>query len=118
MTRRHVRVLIIGSGCAGLGAAIRLAQQGRHDYLVIDRGSDVGGVWRDNTYPGAACDVPSHMYSLSFAQNPSWSRTYSPQPEIHRYLQKVARDEDLLRHIEFNTELVEARFQDDRWIVE
>src|ERR1700749_4581374 len=85
-TPRHVRTLILGSGLAGLGAAIRLAQDGRDDYLVIERGSEVGGTWRDNTYPGATCDVPSHLYSFSFELNPNWSRSFSPQPEIQQYL--------------------------------
>ena len=101
--RRHVSVLIIGSGFAGLGAAIRLAKAGRDDYLVVERGSEVGGTWRDNTYPGAACDVPSHLYSYSFELNPNWSRSFSPQAEIQQYLRDTARkygtlDHHLLRH--------------------
>src|SRR3954471_24829238 len=80
--RKHVSVLIVGSGFAGLGAAIRLMKEGRDDFLVIERGGEVGGTWRDNTYPGAACDVPSHLYSYSFALNPNWSRSFSPQDEI------------------------------------
>ena len=86
----NVHTLIIGSGFAGLGAAIRLIQEGREDFLVLERGKDVGGTWRDNTYPGAACDVPSHLYSYSFALNPDWSRSFSTQPEIQRYIQGVA----------------------------
>src|SRR5690349_17502306 len=88
--RRSVDVLIIGAGFAGLGAAIRLAQDGRDDYLVIDRGAEVGGTWRDNTYPGAACDVPSHLYSYSFELNPRWTRSFSPQSEIQDYLRRTA----------------------------
>src|SRR3954454_17601342 len=72
--RRHVSVLVIGGGFAGLGASIRLRKEGFDVFLVVDRGSDVGGTWRDNTYPGAACDVPSHLYSFSFELNPNWSR--------------------------------------------
>jgi len=87
---RHVHVLIVGSGFSGLGLAIRLSQQGVGDYLVLERGGDVGGTWRDNTYPGAACDVPSQLYSYSFALNPNWSRSFSRQPEIQRYIQGVA----------------------------
>jgi cation diffusion facilitator CzcD-associated flavoprotein CzcO len=111
-------VVIVGAGFSGLAMAAKLKRAGRENFVVIERGGDVGGVWRDNTYPGAACDVPSHVYSLSFAQNPGWSRTYSHQPEILAYLRRVARDEDLLGHIRFGTELVEARWEDDGWTVE
>ncbi|MGF6883343.1 cation diffusion facilitator CzcD-associated flavoprotein CzcO [Nocardia sp. GAS34] len=87
---RHVHILIVGSGFSGLGMAIRLSQQGVRDYVVLERGGDVGGTWRDNTYPGAACDVPSQLYSYSFALNPDWSRSFSRQPEIQQYIQGVA----------------------------
>ena len=75
---------------AGLGAAIRLRKDGRDDFRVIERGDAVGGTWRDNTYPGAACDVPSHLYSYSFELNPNWSRSFSPQAEIQEYLRATA----------------------------
>ncbi|MGL4304917.1 MAG: flavin-containing monooxygenase [Mycobacteriaceae bacterium] len=88
--KQHVSVLIIGSGFSGLGAAIKLSQQGETDFLVLERGSEVGGTWRDNSYPGAACDVPSHLYSYSFALNPNWSRSFSPQPEIQQYIRDTA----------------------------
>src|SRR5579875_3437383 len=120
MTRRHTRILIIGSGFAGLGAAIQLARRGDHDYLVLDRGSEVGGTWRDNTYPGAACDVPSHLYSYSFELNPNWSRSFSPQPEIQQYLRDTARKYGVLdRHV-FDTDVTEARWNvsAQRWDVE
>ncbi len=117
---RHVHILIVGSGFSGLGMAIRLSQQGRDDYLVIERGSDVGGTWRDNTYPGAACDVPSQLYSYSFALNPGWSRSFSKQPEIQRYIQDVAdryrvRDKHL-----FDCEMTGARWNEaeSRWEVQ
>ena len=92
----HTRVLVIGAGFGGLGLAIKLSEQGEQDFLVVERGSDVGGTWRDNTYPGAACDVPSQLYSFSFAPNPEWSRSFSPQPEIQAYLQRVARESGVL----------------------
>ena len=85
-----VRVAIVGSGFAGLGAAVRLKQEGIEDFVVIERAGDVGGTWRDNAYPGCACDVPSHLYSFSFAPNPGWRRSFSPQPEIHDYLRRCA----------------------------
>ena len=94
---RHVDTLIIGSGFAGLGAAIKLAQAGITDYVVLERGNDVGGTWRDNSYPGAACDVPSHLYSYSFALNPEWTRSFSTQPEIYKYIQSVANRHKVLR---------------------
>ena len=90
--QRAVDHLIIGAGFAGLCAAIKLQEDGERDFVVIERGSDVGGTWRDNTYPGAACDVPSQLYSFSFARNPDWSSSYSPQPEIQAYLKKVAAE--------------------------
>jgi cation diffusion facilitator CzcD-associated flavoprotein CzcO len=117
-----VDVVIVGAGFSGLAMGAKLKRAGRENFVIVERAGDVGGVWRDNTYPGAACDVPSHVYSLSFAHNPHWSRTYSHQPEIHRYLQRVARDEDLLRHIRFHTELIDAAWRDDeqggRWEID
>jgi cation diffusion facilitator CzcD-associated flavoprotein CzcO len=116
-TGRDVRVAIIGSGFGGLGTAIRLKRQGMHDFVVLERAGDVGGTWRDNTYPGCACDVQSHLYSFSFAPNPGWSRSFSPQPEIQAYLQRCARDGGVLPHIRFHHEVTEARWDDDaqRW---
>src|SRR6478735_3588740 len=109
-TPRHVAVLIVGSGFAGLGAAIRLERAGRRDFLVIERGSEVGGTWRDNTYPGAACDVPSHLYSLSFAPKPDWTRLFSPQQEIQEYLRRTAAQSGTLdRHL-FDCTLLAAHW--------
>jgi len=78
----HTRVLIVGTGFSGLGMAIRLSQKGDQDYVILEKADDVGGTWRDNRYPGCACDVPSRLYSFSFAQNPSWSREFAPAEEI------------------------------------
>src|ERR671939_294465 len=88
----RVGTAIIGSGFSGLGMAIRLKQAGDDDFVVLERAGDVGGTWHYNTYPGCACDVPSHLYSFSFAPNPDWSRTYSHQPEIRAYLERVVED--------------------------
>src|ERR1700704_6676680 len=85
-----VDVAIVGSGFAGLGAAVRLAQAGRNDFVVLEKGGSLGGTWRDNTYPGCACDVQSHLYSFSFAPNPNWTHAYSPAGEIHAYLRRCA----------------------------
>jgi cyclohexanone monooxygenase len=113
-------VLIVGSGFAGLGAAIRLSEEGRDDFLVVERGTEVGGTWRDNTYPGAACDVPSHLYSYSFALNPKWSRSFSPQQEIQDYLRGVADKYNVAEKHLFNTEVTLAKWEESRtrWLVD
>ena len=118
--RRHIETLVVGSGFAGLGAAIRLEQEGLADYLVLERGSEVGGTWRDNTYPGAACDVPSHLYSYSFELNPRWSRSFSPQPEIQAYLRRTAEKYGVLDKHRFGTEVTAARWDEHRrqWLVD
>ena len=82
--------------------AIRLKQEGIEDFTVLERGDDVGGTWHFNTYPGCACDVPSHLYSFSFAPNPGWSETYSRQPEIRDYLRRVADEYGVRPHVRFN----------------
>ncbi len=116
----HHRIVIIGSGFAGIGTAIRLLQEGERDFVVLERASDVGGVWRDNTYPGCACDVQSHLYELSFAPNPSWSRAYSPQAEIQDYLRGCATRFGVMPHVRFSREVTGARWEaaSARWIVE
>ena len=116
----HVRVLVVGTGFAGLGTAIRLRRQGQLDFAVLERGHDVGGTWRDNNYPGCSCDVPSHLYSFSFAPNSDWSRAFSPQAEIQAYLQRTAREHGVLPQMHFGTELLGARFDaaTDSWEVE
>ena len=111
--------LVIGAGFAGLGAAIKLAEAGEDDFLVIEKDGGIGGTWRANTYPGAACDVPSQLYSFSFAPNPSWSMSFSPQPEIEAYLRDVAATSGTLDRFAFETELTDARWDeaDQRWHV-
>ncbi len=103
-------VIIIGTGFAGLGMATRLKRESKQSFLVLERAATVGGTWRENTYPGAACDVPSHLYSFSFRPNPEWSRMFAPGPEILAYLKKMAEDEHLLEHIRFNTPMTEAHW--------
>ena len=116
----HAHVAIIGTGFAGLGAAIRLRQAGVHDLVLLERADDVGGTWRDNSYPGCACDVQSHLYAFSFAPNPGWSHRFSRQPEIWAYLRALAREHDLLRHVRFRHEVLGAEWDDAalRWRVE
>ncbi|MBB4904313.1 flavin-containing monooxygenase [Actinophytocola algeriensis] len=109
--------VVIGTGFSGLGMAIQLKKDGREDFVVLEKAADVGGTWRDNTYPGCACDIQSHMYSFSFEQNPRWSRSFSPQPEIWRYLRDVTDRYGLRRHIRFGVEVTSARWDPDehRW---
>lgn len=113
----HFHVVIAGTGFGGLGMAIRMKQAGMNDFVLLERAGEVGGVWRDNSYPGCACDVPSQLYSFSFAPNPNWTRAFSPQAEIHDYLKDCAHRFGLPPHIRFNHELREAKWQDDaqRW---
>ena len=105
-------VVIIGSGFSGLCMAIRLKHAGCHDFVVLEKADEIGGTWRENTYPGCACDVPSHLYSLSFEPNPSWSRTFSGQPEIQEYLRHCTDKYGIRPHIHFGAEVVNARFDE------
>ncbi|MBO0815599.1 MAG: DUF4873 domain-containing protein, partial [Actinobacteria bacterium] len=107
----HVRVAIIGAGLGGIGAGIRLRGAGVTDFVILERAGSVGGTWRDNTYPGCACDIPSHLYSFSFAPNPDWSHSFSRQPEIWRYLEDVAGRYGLRRHLVFGTEVIRADWE-------
>ncbi|MGP4004363.1 flavin-containing monooxygenase [Streptomyces sp. 8N706] len=111
--RRHVRVAVIGSGFGGLGAAVRLRRAGITDFTVLERAGAVGGTWRDNGYPGCACDVPSHLYSFSFAPNPAWPRAFSGQPHIRAYLEHVTDTFGLRPHIRFNSEVRALRWDND-----
>ncbi len=105
------RVAVLGAGAGGIAMGVRLGQAG-YDYTIFEKSHDVGGTWLDNTYPGAACDVPSHLYSYSFAPNPEWSQTYANQPEILAYLQKVATDFGVREHVRTGTQITEARWDD------
>ena len=105
-------VLIVGSGFAGLGMAIRLKQAGIDDFVVLEQAGDVGGTWRDNHYPGAACDVPSYLYSFSFEPNPRWSRSFGEQKEILAYLNHCADKYGLRSHLRFNTRVEGASFDE------
>lgn len=104
--------IIIGTGFAGIGMAIALQKAGVKDFVVLEKKHDVGGVWRDNSYPGAACDVPSHLYSFSFEPNPNWSRVFAPQSEIHGYLQRCAEKYGLGKYIRFGAEVASAEFDE------
>ncbi|WP_433269312.1 flavin-containing monooxygenase [Actinosynnema sp. CS-041913] len=110
---REVKVLVVGTGFSGLGMAIELKRTGERDFVVLEKAGDLGGTWRDNSYPGCACDVPSHMYSYSFELNPKWSRMFARQPEIWDYLKKVADKYRLRDHIRFDTKVSGARWDED-----
>lgn len=112
-------VLIVGSGFSGLGMAIRLCQSGIEDFKILERGASVGGTWRDNRYPGCACDVQSHLYSFSFEPNPDWTRMFPLQPELEAYLQRCTDKYGLLRHTEFGARVIEARYDEAAalWLV-
>ena len=113
------RIVIIGGGFSGIGMAIRLRQQGIDDFVILERAADHGGTWRDNSYPGCACDVQSSLYSFSFAPNPDWSRSYAPQAEIWAYLRRCATAYDIDRHFVFSQNVTGARWDDaaQRWTV-
>jgi cation diffusion facilitator CzcD-associated flavoprotein CzcO len=113
-------VAIVGSGFSGLGTAINLEREGKRSYVVLERGDEVGGTWHYNTYPGCGCDVPSHLYSFSFAPNPDWSQTYSLQPEIRDYLRRCADDFGVRPHVRTNHNVTAATWNEDEqaWDVE
>ncbi|HEY1439627.1 MAG TPA: NAD(P)-binding protein, partial [Mycobacterium sp.] len=110
------RVGVIGAGAGGIAMGIQLADGG-YDFTIFDRADGFGGTWRHNTFPGAACDVPSHLYSYSFAPNPRWSKTYANQPEILAYLEKVAAEHGLGPHLRARTAITTVRWSDTerRW---
>lgn len=112
-----VRVVVVGAGFGGLGVAHALREAGIEDVTVLERGDDVGGVWRDNTYPGAACDVPSPLYSWSWATNPTWGRRYSAQPEILDYIRDTAAADGLRDLVRTGTEVSALEYVDDAWRV-
>jgi cation diffusion facilitator CzcD-associated flavoprotein CzcO len=113
-------VAIVGAGFAGIGMAMQLARAGIRSFTLFERAARVGGTWRENTYPGAACDVPSHLYSFSFEQNPDWARTYAGQEEILRYLERCVATYGLGHHIRFGTDVLAARFDERgrRWTLD
>ena len=109
------RVVIVGGGMAGIMSAIRLTEAGFSDLVIYEKADRLGGTWRENTYPGVACDVPSHLYSYSFAPNADWSMVFSGGPEILAYLEDVARRFDVEKYMEFSTEVTRLEWRDGRW---
>lgn len=115
---RRTGVIIVGAGFSGIGLGAMLKRQRRDDFVVLERGDSVGGTWRDNTYPGLSCDVPSQVYSFSWAQNPNWSRVFAPGAEIQDYLVRVANDEGVTAHIRYGTEVQRMMWDEDQrlWV--
>jgi cation diffusion facilitator CzcD-associated flavoprotein CzcO len=113
-------VMIVGAGFGGVGAAIRLQQDGIHNIRVFEKAAGIGGTWWYNTYPGAACDIPSHLYCYSFEPNPNWSRKYSPQAEIRDYIEHCANKYGVRKHIQLNTTVQALRFDEQRklWLAD
>ena len=115
--KRAVKVAIIGAGMSGLCMAAKLQDAGIDTFTIFEQADEVGGTWRDNTYPGLTCDVPSRYYSYSFRPNPQWSRVMSAGPEIQAYFQQVATERNIRPHIRFGTEVISAVYRDGRWWV-
>jgi len=109
-------VVIIGAGFAGIGAGIRLKEEGYSNFVIFERAKEVGGTWRDNVYPGCGCDVPSFLYSFSFEQNPNWSRVFSKQPEILNYIKNCVDKYDLNEKIQFDTDIIFSEFDEAQGI--
>ncbi len=118
MERRDVSVAIIGAGMSGILTAIKLREAGIEDFTIYEKADRLGGTWRENTYPGIACDVPSHLYSYSFAPNPEWSHHFAPGAEIQAYFERVARQYEVDGLIRFNQEIVRCAFLGGRWQLE
>ena len=108
----HVPILIIGCGFGGMALAIELKNAGMNDFVILERADDIGGVWRDNTYPGAACDVVSRFYSFSYDQDYEWSTAFAPQSEIWDYALKVVDRHGIRPHVRFNTEVRDCTFDE------
>jgi cation diffusion facilitator CzcD-associated flavoprotein CzcO len=116
--KRPLRISVIGAGMSGILTAIRLREAGLDDFTVYEKAERLGGTWRENTYPGIACDVPSHLYSYSFAPNPGWSHRFSPGSEIQSYFEDVARRHGVLERIRFGDEVTRCAFRNGRWQLE
>jgi cation diffusion facilitator CzcD-associated flavoprotein CzcO len=115
---RALRIAIVGAGMAGILSAIKLREAGLDDFVVYEKAERLGGTWRENTYPGIACDVPSHLYSYSFEPNPDWSHRFSPGNEIEAYFEDVARRHGAMERIRFGEEVVRCEWRDGRWQLE
>lgn len=113
--QRDIRIIIIGAGMAGILTSIKLTEAGYHNHVIYEKSAELGGTWRDNTYPGIACDVPAHLYTYSFEPNPEWSQTFAPGPEIRDYFERVAKKYGVVDKIRFNEEIPYCAWEDGRW---
>lgn len=118
MTKREPRVVIVGAGVAGIATAVTLQRAGFHDFTILEKGADVGGVWHWNRYPGLTCDVPSQLYQFSFAPKPDWTTLFAPGGEIQRYLRDVVEQYGLDEHLRLKAEVVSAVFDGSAWRIE
>jgi len=116
--QRDLRIAILGAGMSGILSAIKLREAGFDDVVIYEKADRVGGTWRENTYPGVGCDVPSHLYSYSFAPNPDWSHRFSPGDEIQAYFERIANDEGVVARTRFGEEITRLAFEDGRWRIE
>ena len=112
---RDMRFAIIGAGMAGILSAVKLTEAGLTDFTIYEKADRVGGTWRENTYPGVACDVPSQLYCYSFALNSEWTHPYASGEEIEAYFEQVVREHDVERSIRFGDEIVSCEFVEGRW---
>src|SRR5687767_1677572 len=115
---RQLRFAVIGAGMAGILSSIKLAEAGYDDFTIYEKADRLGGTWRENTYPGIACDVPSHLYSYSFAPNPDWSHRFSPGSEIQAYFEGVAARHGVTPRIRFGSEVTRLTWSGGRWQLE
>ena len=112
---RDLRVVVIGAGMAGILAGIKLREAGHHNFVIYEKAARLGGTWRENTYPGIACDVPAHLYTYTFEPNPQWSHVFAPGAEIQAYFEAVAHKYQITDSIKFNTEITSCNFAKGRW---
>jgi cation diffusion facilitator CzcD-associated flavoprotein CzcO len=116
--QKKLRVVVIGAGMAGVLAGIKLKQEGLYDFVIYEKADRIGGTWRENTYPGLTCDVPSHHYTYSFERNPDWTRHFPPGAEIQTYFEDTTEKYGIYEHIRFNTEISKANFVNGQWLLE
>jgi cation diffusion facilitator CzcD-associated flavoprotein CzcO len=119
MSPEHHRIVVIGAGFAGVGIGVRLLQRGIHDFVICERNDSVGGTWFEHTYPGCACDIPTHLYSYSFARNPRWTRLFPRQEEILEYVRRIADEHGVTEKIRFGCEMERSAWdgRTGRWRV-
>ena len=111
--KSHLDVVILGAGFSGIGLGVKLLEAGKRNFAILEQADDIGGTWRDNTYPGSGCDTESHLYCFSFALNPTVSRVYARQPEILAYMQRIVDDNGLRPYIRLGTRVASVKWDDE-----